>query len=101
MKLDRYRIETAHKPELGDAEGTGLKKKASRYFGMEIEDVRTVHILTVESALDAEQIDRVRTEIFTNPVTQIFLRCSRGFQPHPLEYLQGMCLFHEQYLPFF
>lgn len=71
MKLDRYRIETAHKPELGDAEGTGLKKKASRYFGMEIEDVRTVHILTVESALDAEQIDRVRTEIFTNPVTQI------------------------------
>ena len=71
MKLDRYRIETAHKPELVDAEGAGLKKKTSSYLGMELEDVRTVHILTVESVLDSGQIDRVRTEIFTNPVTQI------------------------------
>ncbi|WP_035276449.1 AIR synthase-related protein [Desulforegula conservatrix] len=71
MNLNRYRIEIAHKPELKDAEGAGLMTKASRYFGMEINDVRTIHILTVESCLDSASIEKVRTEIFTNPVTQI------------------------------
>lgn len=71
MNLNRHRIEIAHKPELKDAEGAGLAEKAAKYFGMEIDDVRTVHILTIESLLGTEQIDRVRKEIFTNPVTQI------------------------------
>lgn len=71
MNLNRHRIEIAHKPGLKDAEGAGLVNKAARYFGMEIDDVRTIHILTVESGLSTDQIDRVRNEIFTNPVTQI------------------------------
>lgn len=71
MNLNRHRIEIAHKSELKDAEGAGLAEKAAVYFGMEIDDVRTVHILTIESLLATEQVDRVRKEIFTNPVTQI------------------------------
>ncbi|MFZ1986635.1 MAG: phosphoribosylformylglycinamidine synthase subunit PurS, partial [Desulfatitalea sp.] len=65
------RIEISLKPELPDAEGEALRRKARDYFGIAVEAVRTVHIVTIDAALAAEQLRRVQTEIFTNPVTQI------------------------------
>jgi phosphoribosylformylglycinamidine synthase len=65
------RIEISLKPELPDAEGEALRRKARDYFGIAVEAVRTVHIVTIDAALEAEQLRRVQTEIFTNPVTQI------------------------------
>ena len=64
------RIEITLKPELLDAEGEGLRRKARDYFGVQVERVRTVHIVTIDAELSAEQLDKVRSEIFTNPVTQ-------------------------------
>lgn len=65
------RIEITLKPELLDAEGESLRRKAADYFGIQAESVRTVNIVTIDAALTDEQIEMVRTDIFTNPVTQI------------------------------
>ena len=63
------RIEITLKPEMLDAEGEGLSRKARDYFGLEVESVRTVHIVTIDAALTEAQCDLVRSDVFTNPVT--------------------------------
>lgn len=65
------RIEITLKPDLLDAEGEALRRKAGDYFGIRLDGVRSVHIITVDAVLNRDQIERVRQEIFTNPVTQI------------------------------
>jgi phosphoribosylformylglycinamidine synthase len=64
-------IEIALKKELRDAEGISLIKKAASYFGINIQEARCIHIVTIESDLDQQQLELVKDEIFTNPVTQI------------------------------
>ncbi len=65
------RIEITLKPELFDAEGEGLRRKADDYFGIKADSVRTIHIVTVDAQLTMDQLEAVRTQVFTNPVTQI------------------------------
>lgn len=64
-------IEIALKQELVDAHASSLIKKAGSYFGITIESARCIHIVTLESDLDPAGLERVRTEILTNPVTQV------------------------------
>ncbi len=64
-------IEIALKKELRDAEGISLIKKADSYFGIKIQEARCISIVTIESDLDQQQLEKVKNEIFTNPVTQI------------------------------
>lgn len=64
------RLEVALKPELFDAEGHALKAQAREYFGIEADSVRLVSILTIDAALSPQHLEQVRTELFTNPVTQ-------------------------------
>ncbi len=49
----------------------GICRKAEDYFGIELEQVRTVYVITIDADLTTEQSEKIRTEIFTNPVTQI------------------------------
>ena len=65
------RLEITLKPDLFDAEGAAICRKANDYFGLGVESVRTVSILTFDSELTANQLEAIRTEIFTNPVTQV------------------------------
>ncbi len=76
-----HRLEIALKPDLSDAEGEGLRQKARNYFGIELSGVRTVHILTIDADLTAEQLSIVQNDIFTNPVTQI-----SSFDPLPIAF---------------
>ncbi len=64
------RLEITLNADLIDAEGEGLRKKAKNYFGIEIDAVRTTHIVTIDAALSEDQFEKIRTNIFTNPVTQ-------------------------------
>ncbi|MCK5784373.1 MAG: phosphoribosylformylglycinamidine synthase, partial [Desulfobacterales bacterium] len=66
-----HRLEITLKPDLFDAEGQGICNKAASYFDIKIDDIRTVHVITMDVDLSADQLQTVRTEIFTNPVTQI------------------------------
>ncbi|MBS3809053.1 MAG: phosphoribosylformylglycinamidine synthase [Desulfobacterales bacterium] len=65
------RLEIALKPKLFDAEGAGIKNKASDYFGICPDSIRVIRIVTIDADLTPDQLETVRTEIFTNPVTQI------------------------------
>ncbi|HMA67411.1 MAG TPA: phosphoribosylformylglycinamidine synthase, partial [Desulfosalsimonadaceae bacterium] len=66
-----HRLEITLKPELFDAEGEGVRKKAAAWFDLPVQAVRTVHVLTIDAELSGQQLERIRQEIFTNPVTQI------------------------------
>ena len=65
------RLEIALQDHLVDAEGEGIRRKARDYFGIQLRRVRSVQILTIDADFSSEQLERIRTEIFTNPVTQI------------------------------
>ena len=66
-----HRLEITLKPHLFDAEGEGIRCKASDYFGIQLQSVRTIHVLTIDVDLSDEQLEILQNEVFTNPVTQI------------------------------
>jgi phosphoribosylformylglycinamidine synthase len=76
-----HRLEVALKPELLDAEGEGICQKAKNYFGIDLECVRTIHVLTIDADLTESQLKMIQQEIFTNPVIQI-----SSFKPLSIEF---------------
>ncbi|MBW1741388.1 MAG: phosphoribosylformylglycinamidine synthase [Deltaproteobacteria bacterium] len=75
------RLEITLKPDLFDAEGAAICRKANDYFGLDLESVRTVSILTIDIELTPDQLELIRTEIFTNPVTQV-----SAYQPLAIDF---------------
>ena len=65
------RLETALKDHLFDPEGAGLCRRVRNYVGWEIAEARVINILTLDTGLSDEELEAVRTKIFTNPVTQV------------------------------
>ncbi len=65
------RLEITLKPDLFDAEGERIRKKAQNYLGLNLVQVRTIHILTLDANLSAQQLETIQKDIFSNPVTQI------------------------------
>jgi len=63
------RLEITLKVELFDAEGEAIRRKARDYFNIHLDQVRTIHILTIDAKLTKEQLESARHRIFTNPVT--------------------------------
>ncbi|CAB5100361.1 Phosphoribosylformylglycinamidine synthase, PurS subunit (EC / Phosphoribosylformylglycinamidine synthase, synthetase subunit (EC [Olavius algarvensis associated proteobacterium Delta 3] len=76
-----HRLEIALKSDLPDAEGEGLRQKAKDYFGLHLETVRTVSIVTLDADLSEDQLGRIREEIFTNPVIQV-----SSYDPLPIDF---------------
>jgi len=66
-----HRLEIAIRPDLPDAEGRGIQKKAKDYFGIVLDNVRVIQINTLDVDLTPAQCDTVQKDVFTNPVTQI------------------------------
>ncbi len=64
------RLEIKLKKGLMDAEGAGIRRKSRGYFGFEVDDMRVIRVLTIDVDLNSEQLELIRTEIFTNPVTE-------------------------------
>jgi len=74
------RLEIALKDHLVDAEGEGLRKKTQAYFGIELERVRVVSVLMIDADLAPTQLETIRRDIFTNPVTQV-----SSYRPLPVD----------------
>jgi phosphoribosylformylglycinamidine synthase len=74
------RLEIALKDHLIDPEGEGIRKKAKVYFGVEIARIRTVNVLTIDADLSPAQLESIRHNIFTNPVTQV-----SSYRPLPID----------------
>ncbi|MDJ0783918.1 MAG: AIR synthase-related protein [Desulfosarcinaceae bacterium] len=66
-----YRIEIALRSGLPDAEGRSISQKAADYFGITVDAIRTIHILTLDADLNESQVVEIQRDIFTNPVTQV------------------------------
>jgi len=66
-----HRLEIALKPHLADAEGESIRHQAREYFGIQLDQVRCVQVLTIDADLTAKQLAEIQVEIFTNPVTQV------------------------------
>ena len=64
------RLEIGLKRDLADPEGASIRRKAKDYFNIDTEDIRVIRVLTIDAALDTVQLERLRTAIFTNPVTE-------------------------------
>jgi phosphoribosylformylglycinamidine synthase subunit PurSL len=64
------RLEIRLRKDLKDAEGEGIRRKAREYFEFEVEDVRVIRVLTLDVDLEPDELDRIRKEIFTNPVIE-------------------------------
>ncbi|MDY6824271.1 MAG: AIR synthase-related protein [Thermodesulfobacteriota bacterium] len=75
-----HQLEITLKPDLPDAEGETVKKRASDYLGTTLEQVRVIHVLTIDADLTPAQCEQVQ-RIFTNPVTQI-----SAFSPLPVDF---------------
>ena len=78
-----YRLEITLKPQLFDAEGEGVLRKASDYFGIQLQSVRIIHIVTIDADFSDIQMETLQHQVFTNPVTQI-----SSYKPLPVEFDQ-------------
>ena len=76
-----YRLEVTLKSDLFDAEGETLRRKAWDYFGIRLDTVRTVAVVTIDADLTPKQLETIRREVFTNPVTQV-----SSFDPLPVAF---------------
>ncbi len=79
------RLEIGWRPELTDAEGEGVRRKAREYFGLEMERVRVLRVLMMDLELSETELEQVRTEIFTHPTTQV-----SSFQPLARDFNQAI-----------
>jgi len=64
------RLEIRLKNELTDPEGRNIKSKAADYFGIKINEIRVIRVLTIDTGLNHDQLEKIRQDIFTNPVTE-------------------------------
>jgi phosphoribosylformylglycinamidine synthase len=76
-----HRLEITIKPDLFDAEGESVRLKALNYFGIHMTRVRAIQVVTIDADLTSEQLETIRREIFTNPVTQ-----ESSFDPLPIPF---------------
>jgi phosphoribosylformylglycinamidine synthase II len=65
------RLEIGWRPGLIDAEGDAVARQAQEYLGLGLRQVRVLRVLMLDLELAPEELEAVRTGIFTNPVTQI------------------------------
>ena len=65
-----HRIEVAVKPGLRDAAGESVRHRLREDLGIHVDDVRVVDVYTVAADLPQADLDRVRAELFTDPIIQ-------------------------------
>ncbi len=70
------RLEIMLRPGLFDPAGESVRRQAREYFGLELSRVQVVRVLTFQADLTPAELEALRTEVFTNPVTEI-----SSFQP--------------------
>ena len=65
-----HRIEVGMKAGLADPAGRDVRARIAEDLDLTVDDVRAIDVYTINADLTAEEVDRVRTELFTDPVIQ-------------------------------
>ncbi len=66
-----HRVEVAIKPALPDAAGEALCARTREDLNIAVEGARVIDVFTLDAALTPEEVERVRCELFTDPIIQI------------------------------
>ncbi|WP_224956739.1 phosphoribosylformylglycinamidine synthase subunit PurS [Geomonas subterranea] len=65
-----HRIEITLKDEVRDPRGERIKREIAHFLHLEVADVRTIDVYTVDAALSAEELTQVAAGPFSDPVIQ-------------------------------
>ncbi|GAB4347120.1 MAG: phosphoribosylformylglycinamidine synthase subunit PurS [Candidatus Abyssubacteria bacterium] len=80
--MNTYRIEVGLRPELLDAAGESVKRNVIEDLHIPVDDVRVIRVYTIMTELGEAEVERLRTELFTDPVIEISrLRASADAPP--------------------
>ena len=79
--MTKARLEVTLREGLFDPAGAGLVSRAWDYFGLKLDRARLIQVYMFDLDLSGEELELVRTEILTNPVTQVssFTPLAKGF----------------------
>jgi len=66
-----HRIEVAMKQGLPDPAGEALCARVSEDLGIRVESARVLDVFTLNAAMDEQELERVREELFTDPIIQV------------------------------
>jgi phosphoribosylformylglycinamidine synthase len=64
------RLEVAFKPDCRDAAGESVRRSIVEDLGLCVDRVRTIDVYTIDADLTPQEIERVRCELFTDPIIQ-------------------------------
>ncbi|MGH8058876.1 MAG: phosphoribosylformylglycinamidine synthase subunit PurS, partial [Candidatus Entotheonellia bacterium] len=64
------RIEVAFKPDYRDPAGETIQRSIVEDLGVSVEGVRTIDVYTIDADLTAQEVERLRQELFTDPIIQ-------------------------------
>jgi phosphoribosylformylglycinamidine synthase len=65
-----HRVEVGVKAGTRDAAGENVKIRAMEDLGIALDDVRVIDVYTILAQLTAEELERVRVELFTDSIVQ-------------------------------
>jgi phosphoribosylformylglycinamidine synthase len=65
-----HRVEVGMKPGQRDAAGDAVRGQLAEDLGIHVDDVRVVDVYTINADVNAEELERVRGELFTDPIIQ-------------------------------
>jgi phosphoribosylformylglycinamidine synthase subunit PurSL len=64
------RLEVTFKPDYRDPLGESVRRGIIEDLGLNVEKVRTVEVYTIDAELTPQEVERLRCELFTDPVIQ-------------------------------
>ena len=64
------RIEVAMKQGQPDPAGASVRGRLAEDLGIHVEDIRVIDVYTLHAALSPEELEKLRAELFTDPVIQ-------------------------------
>lgn len=64
------RIEVGMKRGLGDPAGESLRARLAEDLHIQVPGIRVIDVYTIDAKLSAEELERVRQELFTDPIIQ-------------------------------
>ena len=66
-----HRIEVKSKPGFRDAAGEDVRARLAEDLGVTVDRVNVINVYTIHAELGEPEADRVRAELFTDPITQM------------------------------
>ncbi len=70
--MTTHRIEVGFKEGIRDALGEKIKKRINEDLGIEVREVKTIDVYTIDAALSNEQLNFLGENLFSDPVIQEF-----------------------------